>query len=248
MIRYCLTIEYDGSGYVGWQRQKNGSSIQGSIEDAIFLATGEERIVYGAGRTDSGVHAFGQVAHFDLVREWIPEKLCKALNAHLKIAGNAISILALRILDEQFHARFSAVQRIYLYRIITRCSPLSLEKGRAWWISRELDCEMMQEAAQYLVGLHDFTTFRSVHCQALSPIKTIDYFTIKKIGNLIEIRVAARSFLHTQVRSFVGSLKLVGDGKWTPDDLKKALQSQDRKACGPLSPPEGLYFYSAKYP
>ncbi|MBY7649541.1 MAG: tRNA pseudouridine(38-40) synthase TruA [Candidatus Liberibacter europaeus] len=247
-MRYYLVIEYDGSGYFGWQRQKNGDSIQGSIEKAIFLATGEAVIVYGSGRTDSGVHALGQVAHFDLVRKWIPNKLFRALNAHLKIAGDSISILELRLIDQQFHARFSAIRRSYLYRIIARGAPLSLEKGRAWWISKYLDCEMMSLASNYLIGRHDFTTFRSVHCQALSPIRTIEKIDINQYGNIIEIIVVARSFLHTQIRSFVGSLKLVGEGKWTPDDLKYALQAQDRKACGPLSPPEGLYFYSSEYP
>lgn len=246
MIRYCLIIEYDGSGYVGWQRQKNGVSIQGEIEKAIFLVTGESMTVYGAGRTDSGVHALRQVAHFDLVREWVPEKLCKALNAHLKIS-NTISILELCVVDEKFHARFSAIRRSYLYRIITRQAPLALEKGRAWWFPKDLDCEMMRVAAQHLIGKHDFTTFRSVQCQALSPIRTIDRLDINRLGDMIEIRVVARSFLHTQIRSFVGSLKLVGDGKWTSDDLQKALKAQDRKACGPLSPSEGLYFDSVEY-
>ncbi|MEG8099377.1 tRNA pseudouridine(38-40) synthase TruA [Candidatus Liberibacter brunswickensis] len=246
MIRYCMIIEYDGKGYFGWQRQKNGPSIQGSIERSIFLLTGETVTVHGAGRTDSGVHALGQVAHFDLSREWIPEILCNALNAYLRIS-DTISILNLKVVDKQFHARFSAIRRSYIYRIITRKSPLTLEKGRAWLIPKVLDCEKMRIAAQYLIGRHDFTTFRSVHCQSLSPIRTIDYFDVSLFKDLIEIRVVARSFLHTQVRSFVGSLKLVGEGKWTPTDLKMALQSQDRKKCGPLSPSEGLYFYSVEY-
>ncbi|KAE9511263.1 tRNA pseudouridine(38-40) synthase TruA [Candidatus Liberibacter asiaticus] len=246
MIRYCMIIEYNGSGYFGWQRQKNGSSIQGTIEKAIFLVTGEIVVVHGAGRTDSGVHALRQVAHFDLVREWVPVILCKALNAYLKIS-DTISILNLSIVDKQFHARFSAIRRSYLYRIITRQAPLALEKGRAWLIPKSLDCENMRIAAQHLVGRHDFTTFRSINCQASSPIRTIDHFDVNSFGNLIEIRVVARSFLHTQIRSFVGSLKLVGDGKWTSTDLEKALQAQDRKECGPLAPPEGLYFDSVEY-
>ncbi|QTP64371.1 tRNA pseudouridine(38-40) synthase TruA [Candidatus Liberibacter africanus] len=246
MIRYCLIIEYNGNGYFGWQRQKNGSSIQGSIEKAIFLVTGEDVTVHGAGRTDSGVHALGQVAHFDLVREWSPEILCKALNAYLRIS-DTVSILNVRVVNQQFHARFSAIRRSYLYRIITRQAPLALEKGRAWWIPKPLDCEKMRIAAQHLIGRHDFTTFRSINCQATSPIRTIDHFDISSCNDLIEIRVVARSFLHTQIRSFVGSLKLVGEGKWTPDDLLKALKSRDRKECGPLSPSEGLYFDSVEY-
>ncbi|AHA28220.1 Pseudouridylate synthase [Candidatus Liberibacter americanus str. Sao Paulo] len=247
-MRYCLIIEYDGGAYFGWQRQKVGNSIQGELEKAIFLATSENVTVYGSGRTDSGVHALGQVAHFDLVREWVPNKLFQAINAYLKIAGNAISILRLRVVSNQFHARFSAIRRSYIYRIITRYSPLALEKGRAWWVKNDLDCEMIRIAAHNLIGRHDFTTFRSAQCQALSAIRTINHIDINRSGNLIEIKVIARSFLHTQIRSFVGSLKLVGEGKWTPDDLKKALLSQDRKSCGPLSPPEGLYFHSVEFP
>ncbi|MBA5724260.1 tRNA pseudouridine(38-40) synthase TruA [Candidatus Liberibacter sp.] len=250
MFRYRFTIEYDGGGYVGWQRQKNGSSIQQSIEEAIFCAVGEVVTLHGAGRTDSGVHAFGQVAHVDLMRKWIPEKLCNALNFHLRIAARttAITILDVRVTDNDFHARFSAIRRSYLYRIIARRTPLALEKGRAWWIPKDLNCEAMQVSAQYLVGRHDFTAFRSVHCQASSPIRTVDRLDVIKSGNTIEIRVVARSFLHRQVRSFVGSLKLVGEGKWTPDHLKNVLQSCDRRACGPVAPPEGLYFCRSEYP
>ncbi|AGA65322.1 tRNA pseudouridine synthase A [Liberibacter crescens BT-1] len=248
MFRYCFTIEYDGSYYVGWQRQKNGISVQGVIEDALFALTKETVTVYGAGRTDSGVHALGQVAHVDLIREWCSERLCSAMNAHLRFMNAAVSIIDVKSVNRNFDARFSALRRHYLYRIIIRRSPLCLEKGRAWWVPKNLDYEAMHEAAQLLVGQHDFTTFRSVHCQAITPVRTLDSLTITSIGNIVEIKAVARSFLHHQIRSFVGSLKLVGEGKWTSDNLKRALDACDRKACGPVAPAEGLYFLHVEYP
>ncbi|MCA1491062.1 tRNA pseudouridine(38-40) synthase TruA [Sinorhizobium alkalisoli] len=247
MPRYRLTVEYDGSGYVGWQRQENGRSVQGAIEKAVLSLTGEIVSIRGAGRTDSGVHAIGQVAHVDLGREWKSHTLRNALNAHLTLAGDRVSILDAADVPPDFDARFSAVRRHYLYRIISRRSPLALEARRAWWVPKTLDHEAMQEAAQRLVGHHDFTTFRSAHCQATSALRTLDRLDVTRNGELIEIRASAQSFLHNQIRSFAGSLKLVGEGKWTPEALQAALEARDRKACGPVAPPDGLYFLQVDY-
>ncbi|MDK1491698.1 tRNA pseudouridine(38-40) synthase TruA [Sinorhizobium sp. 7-81] len=247
MPRYRLTVEYDGSDYVGWQRQENGPSVQGAIEKAILSLTGETVSVRGAGRTDSGVHAMGQVAHADLTRQWKTHTLRNALNAHLTLAGERVSILDALEAPPEFDARFSALRRHYLYRIISRRSPLALEARRAWWVPKTLDHEAMHQAAQRLVGYHDFTTFRSAHCQATSPLRTLDRLDVTRTGDLIEIRATAQSFLHNQIRSFAGSLKLVGEGKWTPDDLQAALEARNRKACGPVAPPDGLYFMQVDY-
>ncbi|TCN36238.1 tRNA pseudouridine(38-40) synthase TruA [Sinorhizobium americanum] len=247
MPRYRLTVEYDGSDYVGWQRQENGPSVQGAIEKAVLSLTGETVSIRGAGRTDSGVHAMGQVAHVDLTREWKTHTLRNALNAHLTLAAERVSILDAAEVPPEFDARFSAVRRHYLYRIISRRSPLALEARRAWWVPKTLDHEAMHAAAQHLVGHHDFTTFRSAHCQATSPLRTIDRLDVTRSGELVEIRATAQSFLHNQIRSFAGSLKLVGEGKWTPDDLKAALEARDRKACGPVAPPDGLFFMQVDY-
>ncbi|OHV73210.1 tRNA pseudouridine(38-40) synthase TruA [Ensifer sp. LCM 4579] len=247
MPRYRLTVEYDGSDYVGWQRQENGPSVQGAIEKAVLSLTGETVSIRGAGRTDSGVHAIGQVAHVDLGREWKSHTLRNALNAHLALAGERVSVLDAADVPPDFDARFSAVRRHYLYRIISRRSPLALEARRAWWVPKTLDHEAMQEAAQRLVGHHDFTTFRSAHCQATSALRTLDRLDVTRSGELIEIRASAQSFLHNQIRSFAGSLKLVGEGKWTPDALQAALEARDRKACGPVAPPDGLYFMQVDY-
>ncbi len=247
MPRFRLTVEYDGSNYVGWQRQDNGASVQGAIEKAILSLTGETVSIRGAGRTDSGVHAVGQVAHADLMRQWKPHTLRNALNAHLGMAGEGVSILEAEEVTDAFDARFSALRRHYLYRILCRPSRLALEANRAWWVTKPLDHEAMHEGAQRLVGHHDFTTFRSVHCQATSPVRTLDRLDVTRTGSLIEIRATAQSFLHNQIRSFAGSLKLVGEGKWTPDDLQAALEARDRKACGPVAPPEGLYFMQVDY-
>ncbi len=247
MPRYRLTVEYDGSDYVGWQRQDNGPSVQGAIEKAVLSLTRETVSIRGAGRTDSGVHARGQVAHLDLTREWKSYTLQNALNAHLALAGERVSILDVAEVPGDFDARFSAIRRHYLYRIISRRSPLALEARRAWWVPKPLDHDAMHEAAQRLVGHHDFTTFRSAHCQATSPLRTLDRLDVTRAGELIEIRATAQSFLHNQIRSFAGSLKLVGEGKWTPDDLQEALEARDRKACGPVAPPDGLYFMRVDY-
>ncbi|RVP08002.1 tRNA pseudouridine(38-40) synthase TruA [Sinorhizobium meliloti] len=247
MPRYRLTVEYDGSDYVGWQRQDNGPSVQGAIEKAVLSLTRETVSIRGAGRTDSGVHARGQVAHLDLTREWKSYTLQNALNAHLALAGERVSILDVAEAPGDFDARFSAIHRHYLYRIISRRSPLALEARRAWWVPKPLDHDAMHEAAQRLVGHHDFTTFRSAHCQATSPLRTLDRLDVTRAGELIEIRATAQSFLHNQIRSFAGSLKLVGEGKWTPDDLQAALEARDRKACGPVAPPDGLYFMRVDY-
>ena len=247
MPRYRLTVEYDGSDYVGWQRQDNGPSIQGAIEKAVLSLTRETVSIRGAGRTDSGVHARGQVAHLDLTREWKSYTLQNALNAHLALAGERVSILDVAEAPGDFDARFSAIRRHYLYRIVSRRSPLALEARRAWWVPKPLDHDAMHEAAQRLVGHHEFTTFRSAHCQATSPLRTLDRLDVTRAGELIEIRATAQSFLHNQIRSFAGSLKLVGEGKWTPDDLQIALEARDRKACGPVAPPDGLYFMRVDY-
>ncbi|NUS69369.1 MAG: tRNA pseudouridine(38-40) synthase TruA [Ensifer adhaerens] len=247
MPRFKLTVEYDGSDYVGWQRQDNGESVQGAIEKAILSLTGETVSIRGAGRTDSGVHANGQVMHADLTRPWKPYTLRNALNAHLGLAGERVAILEAEEVSEEFDARFSALRRHYLYRIISRPAPLALEARRAWWVPKPLDHEAMHAGAQRLVGHHDFTTFRSAHCQAASPVRTLDRLDVALVAGVIEIRATAQSFLHNQIRSFAGSLKLVGEGKWTPDDLQAALEARNRKACGPVAPPDGLYFLQVDY-
>lgn len=248
MPRYKMTVEYDGTPYVGWQRQDNGPSVQGALEAAVLSLTGETVAVRGAGRTDSGVHAQGQVTHVDLSREWLPYKLRNALNAHLAQAHQAVSVLEVESVPDAFDARFSALKRHYLYRIIARPSRLAIEANRAWWVSKPLDHEQMHAAAQMLVGKHDFTTFRSVHCQAISPVRTLDRLDVTRSGDLIEIRASAQSFLHNQIRSFAGTLKMAGEGKMTPEDVRNALEARDRKACGPVAPPEGLYFMQVDYP
>lgn len=248
MPRFRMTVEYDGSPYVGWQRQENGHSVQTALENAVLSLTGETVSIRGAGRTDSGVHAKGQVVHVDLTRAWVPYKLRNALNAHLGLAGERVAVLDVRAVDDAFDARFSAIRRHYLYRIISRPARLALEAERAWWVSKPLDHEAMHEAAQRLVGHHDFTTFRSAHCQANSPMRTLDRLDVTRQGDLIEIRATAQSFLHNQIRSFAGTLKLAGEGKMTPDDVQAALEARDRAACGPVAPPEGLFFLRVDYP
>ena len=248
MPRYRMTVEYDGTPYVGWQMQENGHSVQAALQAGILSLTGETVSIRGAGRTDSGVHAVGQVVHVDLSRDWKPYKLRNALNAHLMMASEKVSILDVRAVDDSFDARFSAQRRHYLYRILNRPSPLALEAKRAWWVTRELDHEVMHAAAQTLIGHHDFTTFRSAHCQATSPMRTLDRLDVTRSGDLIEIRASAQSFLHNQIRSFAGTLKLAGEGKMTPDDVRAALDARDRAACGPVAPPEGLYFLKVDYP
>ncbi|MBO9097125.1 MULTISPECIES: tRNA pseudouridine(38-40) synthase TruA [unclassified Rhizobium] len=248
MPRYRMTVEYDGTPYVGWQKQDNGHSVQSAIENAILALTGEAVLVRGAGRTDSGVHAMGQVVHADLSKTWPPHTLRNALNAYLGKARERVSIIDAAEVDERFDARFSAHRRHYLYRIISRKAPLALEAKRAWWVSKDLDHVPMHAAAQTLIGYHDFTTFRSIHCQANSPLRTLDRLDVTRNGDLIEIRATAQSFLHNQIRSFAGTLKMVGEGKWSVEDVRAALEARDRKACGPVAPPEGLYFLQVDYP
>ena len=248
MPRFRMTVEYDGTSYVGWQMQENGHSVQAALQNGIRSLTGETVSVRGAGRTDSGVHAMGQVIHADLSRNWQPYTLRNALNAHLGMAGEKVAVLDVRAVGDDFDARFSALNRHYLYRIITRPAPLALEAKRAWWVPKDLDHDAMHAAAQMLVGHHDFTTFRSAHCQAKSPMRTLDRLDVTREGSLIEIRASAQSFLHNQIRSFAGTLKLAGEGKMTPHDVRGALEARDRKACGPVAPPEGLYFMQVDYP
>jgi tRNA pseudouridine38-40 synthase len=245
MPRYKLTLEYDGTPFVGWQMQENGASVQGRLADAIKAFSGEDAIPRGAGRTDAGVHALGQVAHLDLVKDWAVDKVRDALNALLR--PDPISVLACEHVAPDFDARFSAKARHYLYRIIDRRSPLALERMRAWGVFRPLDAKAMDEAAQVLVGHHDFTTFRSTECQAESPEKTLDRLTASRHGEIIRVEASARSFLHNQVRSMVGSLKLVGEGKWTAHELEAALAAKDRAHCGPVAPAHGLYLVKVDY-
>jgi tRNA pseudouridine38-40 synthase len=245
MHRYMLTLEYDGTSFVGWQMQENGPSVQSCLVEAVKAFSGEDVIPRGAGRTDAGVHALGQVSHFDLAKDWEPDKVRDALNAQLR--PDPISVLNCERAAEDFDARFSAKARHYLYRIVDRRAPLALERNRAWGVFRPLDAEAMHEAARTLIGNHDFTTFRSTECQAPSPVKTLDRLEISRHGEVIRIEVSARSFLHNQVRSMVGSLKLVGDGRWTERDLKQALEARDRNACGPVAPPCGLYLVKVDY-
>lgn len=248
MHRYRLTVEYDGTPYRGWQRQTNGPSVQQAIEEAVKSFSGEQVRLQVAGRTDSGVHATGQVSHLDLGKQWDAYKLREAINAKLGEAGERIAILTTEQVEENFHARFSARKRHYLYRIFNRRPPLALERNRAWWVRKgEIDAAAMHEAAQLLLGTHDFTTFRAAQCQASSPIKTLDQLDCTRSGEIIEVRASARSFLHNQVRSLVGSLKLVGEGRWTKDDLFAALEARDHAACGALAPAHGLYLVKVDY-
>ncbi|MGO9004368.1 MAG: tRNA pseudouridine(38-40) synthase TruA [Beijerinckiaceae bacterium] len=245
MPRYKLTIEYDGSGFVGWQRQKNGLSVQEAIETAFSGLAAEPVAIRGAGRTDAGVHAAGQVAHADLARDWRPDILRDALNAHLR--PNRVAILAVETVGPSFDARFSATRRHYLYRIINRRPPLTLEAGRAWLVKHRLDAQAMHDAAQILLGRHDFSTFRDAQCQAASPVRTLEGLDVQRTGDTIEIRARARSFLHHQVRSMVGSLELVGSGKWRAADLAAALEARDHRRCGMVAPAAGLFLVGVDY-
>jgi len=245
MPRYRLTLEYDGGPFVGWQRQDNGPSIQGTLEAAIASFSGETVTVIGAGRTDAGVHALGQVAHFDLTKDFSGDKVRDALNHFVRPAP--IAVLVAEIADPDFHARFSAKARHYLYRIVCRRAPLTLDRGHAWHVPHELDADAMHAAAQALVGQHDFTTFRASECQANSPVKTLDKISVRRALDEIDIEVSARSFLHHQVRSMAGSLKLVGDGKWRVRELAEALKARDRSRCGTVAPPDGLHFVRVDY-
>lgn len=245
MARFKLIIEYDGSGFVGWQRQENGLGVQQALEEAITAFSGETPRVFGAGRTDSGVHALAQVGHFDLQAEMTSDTVRDALNFHLR--NVPVVILEAAIVEDDFHSRFSATGRSYTYRITNRRAPLSIEKGRSWWLPAPLDADAMHEAAQMLVGKHDFSSFRSTNCQADTPVKTLNALSVERKGERIVIHAQARSFLHHQVRNFAGSLKLVGTGKWTAADLKAALDARDRRAGGQTAPPDGLYLTGVCY-
>ena len=251
MRRYSFLIEYDGGPYKGWQRQDDMPSVQGALEAALEKLGEPGRLVQGAGRTDAGVHALGQVAHVDLERPWKPFRLMEALNAHLRQSGETVAILDCDTCGEEFHARFSATGRRYVYRIISRRAPLTVERQRAWNVKVPLDVDAMDQAAKILLGEHDFTTFRSTECQAKSPIKTLDtldVITHSRHGvDVIEINTTARSYLHNQVRSLAGCLKAVGEGKWSQDDLASALAALDRTACAPVAPAHGLYLVSVSY-
>jgi tRNA pseudouridine38-40 synthase len=246
MPRYKLTVEYDGTPFVGWQRQKNGLSVQETLETALGAINGEAPTVRGAGRTDSGVHATGQVAHVDLVRAWRPDLLREAVNARLRPHPVAVTVAAAVAAD--FDARHSAIRRHYEYRLYNRRAPLALNRQRGWLVKRKLDAGAMHEAAQILVGRHDFSTFRDSECQADSPIRTLERFEVMKDDDLILMKLCARSFLHRQVRSMVGSLEHVGSGRWTNDDLRRALEARDRKECGMVAPAAGLYLVCVDYP
>jgi tRNA pseudouridine38-40 synthase len=243
--RYKLTIEYDGTPFVGWQVQDNGASVQGVLAEAVLAFAGERAVVGGAGRTDAGVHALGQAAHVDLTKDWPPDTVRDALNAHLRPHPIAV-ILAERVADD-FDARFSAIKRHYRYRIVNRRADLALDQHRAWRVPRPLDAAAMHDAAQRLVGRHDFTTFRSTECQAKSPVKTLDRLDVTRDGDEVRVATMARSFLHNQVRSMVGSLVHVGEGKWSADDLAATLAARDRTACGQVAPPQGLYLVRVEY-
>ena len=238
-------IEYDGSPYVGWQRQANGLAVQEVIETACRTICGEHVVVRGAGRTDAGVHARAQIAHVDLSRAWPPHVLRDALNAHMR--PQPVAIISAEAAADDFDARHSAIRRHYVYRLLNRRAPLALETRRAWLIKRSIDAGAMHEAAQVLIGRHDFSTFRDSECQAESPVRTLEQFEVMKDGDLILMKVAARSFLHRQVRSMVGSLEQVGSGRWTADDLRAALEARDRVRCGTVAPAAGLYLVGVDY-
>ena len=249
MPRYKLTIEYDGTPFVGWQIQAVGATVQGALTDAVERFTGERVHVQGAGRTDAGVHATGQVAHIELAKDWRPDTVRDAMNAHLRPLP--VAVLAAEPVADDFHARFSAIGRRYVYRIIIRRADLALERDRAWKLQRPLDAAAMAEGAGHLVGRHDFTTFRAIGCQAASPVKTLDRLEVETatldFGTEIRVHAAARSFLHHQVRSMVGTLVKVGEGGWAPEDVGAALEARDRTRCGPMAPSVGLYLAEVTY-
>ena len=246
MPRYKLTIEYDGKPYMGWQVQKHGPSVQGALQTAVAKFNGAPVKVQGAGRTDAGVHALGQVAHVDLVKDLRADKVRDALNFHL--GEEPISILDSQLVHDEFHARFDAIERSYVYRILDRRPKLAIDKGRVWRIPVKLDPEAMHRAAQALIGEQDYSTFRDTNCQAKSPIRSVDEITVERVGEEVQIYVRARSFLHRQVRSFAGCLAEVGRGFWDEGQVKTALEARERSACGPVAPAEGLYLLDVVYP
>jgi tRNA pseudouridine38-40 synthase len=245
MPRYRLTIEYDGRPYNGFQAQASQPSVQGAIEAAVKAFTGQDLRIAAAGRTDTGVHATAQVVHVDLERDWPAETVMNALNAHL--VREAVSVLDAVVVSDDWHARFSANERRYLYRILNRRAPPALEAGKVWHVKKPIDAEAMHAAAQHLVGLHDFTTFRDMACQAKSPLKTLDVARVLRVGDEVHLVFEARSFLHRQVRSMTGTLAEVGVGRWTADDVRAALEAKDRTACGPVAPADGLYLTGVGY-
>ncbi|MCJ1960035.1 tRNA pseudouridine(38-40) synthase TruA [Novosphingobium mangrovi (ex Hu et al. 2023)] len=246
MTRFALTLEFDGAPFMGLQRQSHGPSVQQSVEDAAHAITGEDVIMHAAGRTDSGVHALGMRAHIEIAKPFDAFRLMEALNARMR--PDPVAVTACEVVPDDWHARFSCIGRSYIYRIANRRAPLTLERGKAWQVSRPLDEGAMHRAAQALVGRHDFTTFRSVHCQAQSPLKTLDRLDVRREGEMVFIEAEARSFLHHQVRSMVGCLALVGMGRWDESEVGKALAAKDRQALGLNAPPDGLYFVRAIYP
>ena len=245
MHKYKITLEYDGTDYVGWQRQENGNSIQAAIEKAIEKLTLEKATVFGAGRTDAGVHAKGQVAHFDIKKNFTIDNIRDGLNQHLR--PQPISIIKVEKATEEFHARFSATMRAYQYVIINRRSPLTIERGRAWLVARPLDATAMSAAGKHLIGRHDFTSFRASECQAASPVKTLNLLHSVRAGDRINITAEARSFLHRQVRNIVGTLVMVGEGKIAPDQVATILGDRNRESAGPCAPPDGLYLAAISY-
>jgi tRNA pseudouridine38-40 synthase len=246
VTRWRLTIEYDGGPFMGWQRQDHGPSVQQALEQALERMTGEQSAVHAAGRTDAGVHALAMSAHVDIGRDVTAHRLREGLNALVRPAP--VSVLAVEPVAEDWHARFSCIGRRYLYRILNRRAPAALKRGKVWHIGVDLNVEAMAEGAAMLIGRHDFTTFRSVHCQSDSPVKTLDRLEVERVGDEVRIHAAARSFLHHQVRSMVGCLALVGRGQWRPEQMREALEARDRAALGFNAPPEGLYFVEAIYP
>lgn len=246
MTRFALTLEFDGTPFMGLQRQSHGPSVQQAVEEAALAVTGEEVRLHSAGRTDTGVHALAMRSHLDIVKPIEPFRLMEALNAHLR--PNPIAVTHCEVVPDDWHARFSCIGRSYVYRIVNRRAPLTLDLNRAWQVAQPLDEKAMHRAAQALVGRHDFTTFRSVHCQAESPVKTLDRLDVERVGEEIRIHAAARSFLHHQVRSMVGCLKLVGQGAWREEQVAEALAARDRQELGLNAPPHGLYFVEAIYP
>ncbi|WP_208435554.1 tRNA pseudouridine(38-40) synthase TruA [Bartonella phoceensis] len=247
MPRFKLTLEYDGSNYAGWQRQVGLHTIQGALEQVLFSFCGQQLTITTAGRTDAGVHATGQVTHVDFEKSWPTYTVRDALNAYLQKQGEDIAILNVENVSDSFDARFSAIKRHYLFKILNRRSPPALNAKRVWWLPKPLNAQAMHEAAQKLVGKHDFTTFRSVHCQAKSPIRTLERLDVQREGEEIFLYAQARSFLHHQIRSFAGSLMEVGIGRWTAQDLEAALHAKDRTRCGVVAPPSGLYLTKVEY-